>query len=96
MDRGSDYLARLKILTRKHDIIPVQVFDPLEKGIPLPGLTQFFDLESGRTFFSDSGDHRFSLPETGFAATIKLSTGESIESAVLDFFEKRKKGRALN
>lgn len=95
MDRGSDYLTRLKILTRKHDIIPVQVFDPLEKGIPLPGLTQFFDLESGRTFFSDTGDYRFSLPETGFAGSIKLSTGEAIESAVLDFFEKRKKGRAL-
>jgi len=95
MDRGSDFLTRLKILSRKHDVIPVQVFDPLEKGMSLPGLTEFFDLESGKTFYSDYSEHSCNLPDTGFAGSMRLSTEEPIESSVLNFFEKRRKGRSL-
>lgn len=95
MDSKSDYLKRLKILSRKHDIIPVQVFDPMEKGMLLPGLTELYDLESGESFYSDFSSYKCDLPDTGFPGTIKLSTAEPIETEVLSFFEKRKKGRFL-
>lgn len=95
MDNKSDYINRLKILSRKHDIIPVQVFDPMEKGMFLPGLTELYDLESGESFYSDLSDNKCDLTDTGFPGTIRLSTAEPVEVEVLNFFEKRKKGRFL-
>ena len=94
MDSKGEYMNRLKILSKKHDVIPVQVYDPLEKGMLLPGLTELYDLESGKTFFSDYSPHSIDLPDTGFAGSLKLSTSDPIEKPVLTFFEKRKKGKS--
>jgi len=94
MDRNGEYMNRLKLLSRKHDVIPVQVYDPLEKGMLLPGLTELYDLESGKSFFSDYSFYSKDLPDTGFAGSLRLSTSEPIEKAVLTFFEKRRKGKS--
>jgi uncharacterized protein (DUF58 family) len=94
MDKKGEYTNRLKLLSRKHDVIPVQVYDPLEKGMLLPGLTELYDLESGKTFFSDYSPYSRDLSDTGFAGSLRLSTSEPIESPVLKFFEKRRKGKS--
>ncbi|TFH42421.1 MAG: DUF58 domain-containing protein [Chrysiogenales bacterium] len=43
LDTGG-FLLKMKLLARKHDVIPVQVSDPLEKEAQFFGLTEFLDL----------------------------------------------------
>ncbi len=59
LDDSGDFALKLRILARRHDIIPVQLSDPLEKEMKFFGLTEFVDLETGKVFLSDA------LPETG-------------------------------
>ena len=50
----SDFLATgyqraLRLVSRKHDLVPVVVTDPFEENLPDLGLVVFEDLETGRT-----------------------------------------------
>jgi uncharacterized protein (DUF58 family) len=96
----SDFLApddsfvlKMKLLARKHDIIPVQVSDPLEKESRFFGLTEFVDLETGKVFLSDAIPEKGNFPVLTEFNSIALSTGESIEIPILKFFEKRNRTR---
>lgn len=89
IDTKGDYLLRLRLMSKKHDIIPVQVYDPVEYGMKFLGLTEYLDLESGKTFLSDSIPAKIKFPDTGEFDTIKLRTDEQIEIPVLKFFSKR-------
>lgn len=88
---GSHYnaLLKMKILARRHDVIPVQVSDPMEKKMKIFGLAEFSDLETGESFLSDSIHETSGLPETPGFETVKLSTDEQIEVPLLKFFTKR-------
>ena len=59
LDPDDSFILKMKLLARKHDIIPVQVSDPLEKEVGFFGLTEFVDLETGKVFLSDA------IPEKG-------------------------------
>lgn len=87
--RHDDVMLKMKILARRHDIIPVQVSDPMEKKMKVFGLAEFYDLETGESFLSDSVYENSVLPETAGLETIKLSTDEQIEVPLLKFFAKR-------
>ena len=89
IDTKSDYLLRLRLMSKKHDVIPVQVYDPVEYGMNFFGLTEYLDLESGKTFLSESIPVKLKLPDTGEFDTIKLRTDEQIEIPILKFFSKR-------
>lgn len=89
--RHDDVMLKMKILARRHDIIPVQVSDPMERKMKVFGLAEFSDLETGESFLSDSIYETAGLPETAGLETIKLSTDEQIEVPLLKFFTKRKK-----
>jgi len=93
LDSDDSYQLRMKLLGRKHDVIPVQVYDPLERDMRIFGLTEFVDLESGKSFLSDAlpEQGRYSLLQ-GFE-TIFISTGSSVAVPVLGFFEKRNRSR---
>jgi uncharacterized protein (DUF58 family) len=54
-DAWEDPLARL---ARKHDVIVVRVFDPLEESLPRSGWVELFEIESGRTVDVDAGSAR--------------------------------------
>ncbi len=86
-----DVMLKMKILARRHDVIPVQVSDPMEKKMKIYGLAEFSDLESGESFLSDSIHETTGLPETAGLETVKLSTDEQIEIPLLKFFTKRKR-----
>ncbi len=90
---GEDYLLRMRLLGRKHDIIPVQISDPMEKEMKLFGLTEFVDLETGKTFLSDTVPEKGHLPELQEFDTIRLSTDQPIETPLLQFFERRNRTR---
>lgn len=89
IDTKSDYMTRLRIMRKKHDVIPVQVYDPVEYGMNLFGLTEYLDLESGRTFLSESIPVKLKLPDTAELDSISLRTDEQIEVPILKFFSKR-------
>ncbi len=91
IDEGYD--IKLKRLRRKHDFIPVVVSDPVEKGMPLFGLAEFIDLETGKVFLSDTLPEKRKLPLLQEFDSITLSTEEPIETAILRFFEKRNRSR---
>lgn len=85
------YLLKLKRIRRKHDVIPILISDPMEKEFKFFGLTQFTDLETGESIYSDSipGKNReFSIQ--GFNV-LNISTDDDIESVILKYFEKRNK-----
>ena len=89
LDNKEDYLFRMRLLSRKHDIIPVQVSDPHEKEAMHAGLSEFADLETGEVFMSDIVPEKLSYPGLTELDIISLSTDEPIEMPILKFFEKR-------
>jgi uncharacterized protein (DUF58 family) len=60
----SDFLAdgyeqALAVLSRRHDVVPVVVSDPVEDGLPdVPGLWPLLDAETGETVLIDLSDPR--------------------------------------
>lgn len=48
------YEKPLKILSRKHDLIAIQLIDPREQTLPPKGIFEFEDLETGETMMIDA------------------------------------------
>ncbi len=92
---SQDYVLRLKRLARKHDVIPVQILDPVERRNDFLGLLEFTDMETGETFMYDAipGENNI-LQNSGFQS-ISLSTDEPIEKPLLRFFEQRNKSKLI-
>ncbi len=93
LDARENFILKMRLLAERHDIIPVQVSDPLEKETRVFGLAEFVDLETGRVFLSDAIPERGAYPALREFNTIELSTGESMEIPILRFFERRNRTR---
>ncbi len=57
----SDFLSRnfdtsLRIVSRKHDLVPVMISDPLEDAFPKLGLVELEDPETGQRVLVDTSD----------------------------------------
>jgi len=89
IDTKGDYLLRMRLMSKKHDVIPVHVYDPVEFRMNFFGLTEYLDLESGKTFLSESIPAKMKLPDTGEFDSIRLRTDQNIEVPILKFFSKR-------
>jgi len=77
-----DFQRNLSLAAGKHDLIAVQIYDPLERGIPKSGLVVLRDLETGREIvvdFSNKQNRR----------ELMLSA-ESRRSDLVDFFRRHK------
>ena len=57
MDQG--YERALRIMSRRHDVIAVHLFDPREQDLPSIGLVEVEDAETGERSLLDFGDVRF-------------------------------------
>ncbi len=104
---ASGYEKALKIAARRHDLIPVRLFDPREGKLEAAGLIRLADPETGRAVVIDSGDPRvreeFSRRARRreeeirrlFAAAgvdaIHISNGSSYVPALLRFFRQRRR-----
>ena len=55
---AKDYEKALRIVARKHDLVPVTLIDPLEEKFPAMGLVDFEDPETGQRFTVDTSDPR--------------------------------------
>ena len=95
LDAGDDYSLKLKILGKRHDIIPVRVYDPLEKISPFSGLVEYRDLETGRVHIADARPVEGTLPALNGFDSIVINTNEPVVMPVLSFFEKRNRARLV-
>ena len=71
IDDGYDQI--LRIISKKHDIIAVEVFDPREEELPDVGLVKMRDAETAEPRWIDTGDARL---RTGFRAYWRKRRGD--------------------
>lgn len=108
----SDFLDRefqqpLSLAARKHDLIAVNIYDPLERSMPKSGIVNLVDLESGREMLVDlsDGNTRQALTLKAEAQradlttffrrnkidSIEISTAKDYTDPLYQFFERRAK-----
>jgi uncharacterized protein (DUF58 family) len=102
----------LALLARRHEIVAVRLYDPLEMELPNLGLLVFRDSETGELAWVDTGDRAF---RKRFAAAagrrehalrsafgdagvdaLELSTTDDLVDAILRFADLRKRRRQLS
>jgi uncharacterized protein (DUF58 family) len=102
---GSGYESALGRLSRRHDLIAIQVVDPRERELPDVGLMTLWDAESGAWRVVDTSDRglreRFRHRAAEFDARLertllesgadllRLETGASYGEPLLAFFRRR-------
>ena len=101
----SGYEDALKIATRKHDTVAIQVYDKSEAGLPSMGLVHILDPESGKKSWLDTSSSgvrkRYSAwwskkqKETdklllrSKVDQVKIATDQSYVSPLMNFFKQR-------
>ena len=89
----SDFLAdgyekKLKILNKRHDVVPIRILDPAEYDFPKAGLIEFEDPETGQCSLMDSSDPQI----VGFMNETKEKIQDTIaffKSSALDHIDVR-------
>ncbi len=89
----SDYLTGLRLLGRRHDVIPVVLADPAERGAGFLGLAEYVDLETGENILTETVPEGISAPDFRGFDTVRLSTDGPVEKPVLEFLRKRSRAR---
>ena len=106
---GADFERALNHLARRHELVSLEVSDPLESELPPSGLVLAKDLETGRAAWIDLGARRprtewratrsrraRSLSEAllrGRAGRIAISTDQPAAPALIRHFEARARRR---
>ena len=99
------YEAPLRIASRKHDIIGVNIIDPREEALPNVGLIRAIDAETGQIRWIDTSSKRLRQQYTDWhqdhinyfktafkksgASVINIRTNESYVDALHKFFQQR-------
>ncbi|HKU60098.1 MAG TPA: DUF58 domain-containing protein [Gemmatimonadales bacterium] len=104
---AAGYAPALARLSRRHDVIGIQVADPRERDLPDVGLVTLWDPESGAWRIVNTGDARLrqrfrdraerwdrELIQTfseSGADLLRLDTGEPYADALIAFFRRRER-----
>ena len=99
------YADDLHIAARKHDIIGVNVYDPIDRELPDIGIAQLADVERNSTSWVDTSNkrvrkaynehaqQRMSYYQQSFlrcgADTLEIRTDRPYVNALMKFFKKR-------
>ena len=102
-----DYENTLRIASRKHDIVGIQVLDPMEEKLKGAGLWLVEDAETGKTTWLDTNNRKIqaqlrqyyednkercrSLFRRSGADLLTIRTNEPYVSALMQFFQQRMK-----
>jgi uncharacterized protein (DUF58 family) len=105
LDQGFE--QSLKVANRRHDIIIIQIIDPLEKGLPRMGLLEIRDAETGeiacidtslpwvqatmRENWSRNQDRMQKLFESHRIDHLTIETGTPYDVPLMRFFKERAK-----
>ncbi|MBN1411533.1 MAG: DUF58 domain-containing protein [Spirochaetales bacterium] len=103
------YFSELTYVSRRHDVIALNVFDPVDVQIPESGLIEMEDPESGKIMVSSGNLPSFRNNYAKFrkiqrdrwltqchlrgVETLEISTSEDAGMKLYQFFKKRKKRR---
>jgi uncharacterized protein (DUF58 family) len=99
------FVQPLRIVARRHDVVPIVIRDPMEAELPQIGLAPFRDLETGEEIWLDTSSRRVreayreknearlkQLLQTFRRSkldAISVETGGSYEQALVQFFKLR-------
>ncbi len=99
------YEAALSIASRRHDIIGMHIYDPVEKELPNIGLVRATDAETGQRiildttsasvrkkynkWYEDNFDYYNATFNRNRADHLSISTGDDYVKLLLQFFKKR-------
>ncbi len=100
-----DFCKEMEIANRKHDVIAIQVYDPLARTLPNVGLLKVRDAETGHEMFIDTSSKQLRLAHTRYwmdrEATLKqtfaksqvdwtsVATNEDFTKALMLLFKRR-------
>ncbi len=95
----------MRVASKKHDVIGIQVYDEKDERLPAVGLLQIEDAETGETTWLDTKDtmvqHFYkqqfqkirqdakNIFRTAGADLVQIATGEDYVKALQQFFIKR-------
>lgn len=93
----SDFLAKdfekpLRIVARKHDLVPVVVMDPFEEKFPALGIVDLEDPETGERFTVDTSDSRIRGRFMRFMAARRDERNRLFKKLQLDSVELKAEG----
>jgi uncharacterized protein (DUF58 family) len=107
MDDANEYKKPLFMTNRKHDVIAIDLHDPLEAEIADVGMLALEDAETGELVWIDTSDpawrERFALQASSFELTkaktlasagvdrVQIRTDKDYAKAMTIFFQKRNK-----
>ena len=105
-----DFEKAMKITSKKHDLVAIQISDPREKELPEIGLMEVEDAETGKTSVIDTSDGAFAAEFKKKAAekeertktifkkasvdSVVLSTGKPYIVPLVQFFKLRERRQA--
>lgn len=103
--QDEDYESTLKVVRRKHDVIPIAISDPREAVMPNVGLVRLQDEETGEvvsldtaspktrerfaSLYRQQSEARDRLFRRSKLTPIRLETGRDIVEPLLKYFHKR-------
>ena len=103
---STDWTRALALLARRHEVVAVRLYDPLEVALPALGLVVMQDAETGEQMFVDTNDAGFrkrfaaaaekreQVLRNAFAEAgvdcLELATNERLDEALLRFMRLRK------
>ena len=83
----TDWPHALGQLARRHDVVAVRLFDPLEQQMPELGVLNFRDAETGETLLVDTHDARWRARFAQLAATRETALRQAFGAAGVDTLE---------
>lgn len=82
----SSFDRDMKILSRRHQLIPVRIRDKAESGFRYSGIVELLDMETSSVAFASGS----ALPDgVEIKDALDISTDDDVLSSVVKFFEKR-------
>jgi len=84
---ADDFEATLRIVSRKHDLVPVVISDPLEQAFPSVGLVEMEDPETGARVVVDSSDRKVRAAFEAAMATRRADRQRLFKKLELDHVE---------
>jgi len=106
---GGDYERPLKMLNRRHDVVALEIFDPVERAWPVSVPVTIEDAESGETVDFDGGGSLAALGgelrrRTGETRDrcrrartdlVEIESGGDVLKPLIDFFARRRQRRIV-
>ncbi len=84
---AENFDVSLSVLSRRHDMVAVRVRDPRETSLPVVGLVNWQDAETGREMIVDTGDPRFTAALNNEVATRDRELGHLLASRGVDLVD---------